>query len=311
MRYLSSQKPTLKTFQQAALYFADPKNCIDYVVRERWPNGVITCPNCGCTDITFLPTRQLFQCKNRHPKRQFSVKVGTIFEDSPLPLGKWLLIMWMLVTCRNGISSYEVARTIGITQKSAWFMLHRLRVAMVDETWTLSGVCEADETYIGGLPKNKHAKKRQQKAKAPVIGVVERGGRVAAMAVQEATRYEAHQLIEGSVEKGALVISDDHAIYDKLPAIGYDHEIINHKEERFARGRVNTNSIENFWSCLKRMLKGTYISVTPKHLNAYVTEQAFRFNVRHGFTEQQRGFVLLHGIVGKRLTYADLTARPA
>lgn len=302
----------IETLQDAFAYFSDRQRCVDYVVAMRWSDGKVSCPTCGSEAVTWLPTRFLFQCKGNHAKRQFSVKVGTVLEDSPISLSKWLVIMWMLTTCRNGISSYEVARTIGITQKSAWFMLHRLREGMKDDTWTLSGVCEADETYVGGKIKNKHEKARkqgQQKDKIAILGVVERGGRVEAKVVPSTKKEHVHALIEAKVDKGTTVYTDDYPIYDKLPSLGFTHEVINHTQDRYARGPVNTNSIENFWSCLKRMLRGTYISVTPKHLNSYVIEQAFRFNVRHGFTEQQRGIALLNGIQGKRLTYKELVAR--
>jgi len=306
------QNSNIKTLQDAFAYFSDRQRCVDYVVALRWPDGKVTCPTCGSEAVTWLPTRFLYQCKTRHPKRQFSVKVGTLMEDSPIPLGDWLIVGWLLGSCRNGISSYEVARTIGITQKSAWFMLHRLREGMQDQMGPLGGICEADETYVGGRIKNKHLKARKQgyhKDKAPVIGVVERGGRVSARVAPTTKKEHIHALIESSVEKGATVYTDDFPIYDKLPSLGYGHEVINHTKNFFTRGSVNTNSIENFWSCLKRTISGTYVSVRPKHLNSYVTEQAFRFNVRKGFTEQQRGIVLLNGIQGKRLTYKELIAR--
>ncbi len=304
----------LKTLQDAFEYFSDRQRCVDYVVKMRWPDGKVACPTCGSEAVTWLPTRMLFQCKGRHPKRQFSVKIGTVFEDSPISLGKWLIVSWMVMGCRNGISSYEVARTIGITQKSAWFMLHRLREAMQDPFGKLDGICEADETYVGGKIKNKHAKTRKQgyaKDKTAVIGVVERGGRVAAKVVPNIKKEHIHELMESSVEKSATVYTDNFPIYDKLEKLGFTHEVINHTQNFYARGAVNTNSIENFWSCLKRTIGGTYVSVTPKHLNSYVTEQAFRFNLRRGFTEQQRGIVLLNGVQGKRLTYKELIARAA
>lgn len=316
MIYVPSAKPNLKTLQQATLYFADPQNCIDYVARERWTDGVIICPNCGCTDITFLPTRQLFQCKNRHQKRQFSVKVGTIFEDSPLPLSKWLLIMWMLMNCRNGISSYEVARTIGITQKSAWFMLHRLRAAMDAEHEPLEGIIEADETYIGARLKNKHIRKLKQAKyndKRPVFGMIERGGRVIAQVVPDTKSKTLLPIIVANIAQKSVVISDEAAAYDNVRWSGqsYRHHRINHAGGNYVNGPVHTNTIENFWSCLKRTLHGTYIAVAPSHLMAYVIEQAFRFNHRRNFTEEQRFAAVLQGTTGKRLTYAELTARTA
>lgn len=313
MTYLPQQDTILKTLQEAFAFFADEKNAHEYAVKRRWPKGV-TCPTCGSADITFLPTRTLFQCKNRHPKRQFSVKTGSIFECSPIPLGKWLLIAWMLVNCRNGISSYEAARTIGITQKSAWFMLHRLRVAMEMAGEPLTGIVEGDETYIGGKIKNKHKSARKQGRyhdKSPVFGMVERGGRVIAMAV-ESTK-EAHLLPvikENLSDKETVLFTDDYAVYDKLESMGLQHDTINHTQDNFLRAGIHTNTIENFWSCLKRMLGGTYIHVSPVHLNAYVQEQVFRFNHRKKlmFSEENRFANVIKGVAGKRLTYKELTA---
>lgn len=191
-------------------------------------------------------------------------------------------------------------------------MLHRLRVAMDDGMGKLSGTVEADESYFGGRHRNQHTKARKQgryKNKTPVVGMVERGGRVIAAVVPAAHANVVAPMIEGSVEKDALLVTDAHSIYDKMRSLGYDHETINHQQDKFVRGSVHTNTIENFWSCLKRTIKGTYISVSPRHLNAYVQEQAFRFNVRKGFSEQHRSIVLLNGIQGRRLTYKQLTAR--
>jgi transposase-like protein len=303
----------MKTLQEAFAHFADPKNCIAYMVKLRWPDGRVACPNCGSETVTWMPSRNVFQCKTRHPKRQFSVKVGTICEDSPIALGKWLVIAWMLTTCRNGISSYEVARTIGITQKSAWFMLHRLRKAMQMEHIVLSGTVEADETYVGGRIKNKHTKARKQgyqKDKTPVVGIVERGGMVVASVVPTTQSKVVLPLIETSVDKSALVISDNYPIYVGLKKMGFTHEVIDHTKDRFVRGSVHTNTIENFWACLKRTLAGTYVAVSPEHLNAYVIEQMFRFNCRFKFVSEEMRFgKVLEGTVGRRLTYKELTAR--
>ena len=312
---MQNSTPALKTLQEAIIFFSDRQNAVNYVINLRWPDGKVACPTCGSQAVAWMPSRFLFQCKAKHPKRQFSVKVGTVMEDSPIALGKWLMVGWMLTGCRNGISSYEVARTIGITQKSAWFMLHRLREGMQQGLGfgKLSGEVEADETYIGGKSRNMHLKRRKQVIthpgvhnKTPVMGIMERGGEVRAMVIPNHKRQHIQAEIQKHVEPGSMLYTDDLHSYRKLP--GYDHAFVDHAT-KFVSGRVHTNCLENFWSCLKRTLKGTYISVRPEHLPAYVNEQVFRFNVREGFTEQQRGIVLLHGMHGKRLTYKELIAR--
>lgn len=307
----------LKTLQDAMLHFSEPQNAIAYMVRLRWPDGVIVCPSCGSKEVTWMPTRSLFQCKARHPKRQFSVKVGTIFEDSALPLGKWLIVAWMLGNCRNGISSHEVARTVGITQKSAWFMLHRLREAAKDDSPSemLYGEVECDETYIGGKAQNMHVKQRKRKItsggvhdKTPVMGILERGWKVRTMVVANHKRPQLHAEIRKHVEPGSVLYTDDLHSYRGLP--DYYHYYIDHATE-FVDGRIHTNSLENFWSLLKRSIKGTYIQVSPWHLQSYVAEQVHRFNTRKKlkYSEEKRFSVLLDGTTGKRLTYKQLTAR--
>jgi len=310
-------QPDLKSLQDAMEHFLVPGNATAYMVRLRWPDGIVVCPTCGGKDVTWMPTRSLYQCKGKHPKRQFSVKVGTIFEDSPIALGKWLLIGWMLANCRNGISSHEVGRTIGITQKSAWFMLHRLREAAQekDHKEPLFDEVECDETYIGGKSKNMHVKKRAQKIvkggvhdKTPVMGILQRGGKVRAMVVKNHKRVHLHAEIKKHVAPGSTLYTDDLHSYRGLP--DYAHYYVDHAT-KYVSGQIHTNGLENFWSLLKRCIKGTYVQVTPEHLNAYVAEQVFRFNTRKklNVTEQQRFSALLKGTTGKRLTYAELTSR--
>jgi len=178
-----------QTLQEAIVYFSDPDNCIRYLSERRWKNGV-TCPTCGSRDVSYVASRRIWQCRTRHAKAQFSIKVGTIFQDSPITLDKWLMTMWMLANCKNGVSSYEIHRATGVTQKSAWFMLHRIRLALQGESGgKLSGDIEVDETFIGGKAHNMHAAKRARritgtggKDKTPVMGIVKRGGDVRATA---------------------------------------------------------------------------------------------------------------------------------
>ena len=274
-----------KTLQEAILYFSDPDNCLNYLVVRRWPDGV-SCPTCGSKNVGFVKSRRVWQCRTRHPKSQFSVKVGTIFEDSPIKLDKWLAAIWMIANCKNGVSSWEIHRALGVTQKSAWFMLHRIRLAMQDEReGKLSGEIEADETFIGGKARNMHAKKRREKihgrgpvGKAIVAGVLERGGEVRTKVVTKRRKKQLQGLIRDNVESGAALFTDELKSYDGLES-DYAHEVINHAEA-YVRERVHTNGMENFWSLVKRALHGSYVSVEPFHLFRYLDEECFRFNNR-------------------------------
>jgi transposase-like protein len=309
--------PTLNTLQEAFEHFSVPQNAIDYMIGLRWPDGAVECPTCGSKAVTWMPTRSLFQCKAIHPKRQFSVKVGTIFEDSPIALGKWLVVAWMFGNCRNGVSSYEVARTIGITQKSAWFMLHRLRAAAQEDNHPepLFDEVECDETYVGGKTKFKHARKiarLHQKPsihdKTPVLGLLQRGGTVRAMVVKNNRSVHIHAEIRKHVAPESTLYTDDLHSYRGMPE--YLHYYIDHLT-KYVSGQVHTNGLENFWSLLKRCIKGTYVQVSPEHLQGYVAEQVFRFNTRKRLkvTEEQRFGKLLAGTTGKRLTYKELISR--
>jgi len=312
---MESQEP--RTLKEAIIYFADPENCLNYLVPRVFPNGVPTCPTCGSTKLGFLKNQLRWQCSVRHPKRQFSVKVGTIFEESPLGLDKWLPAMWLILNCKNGISSCEIARALGVTQKTAWFMLHRIRLAQQGKHGGKMGGSgngvEIDETFIGGKARNMHKSKKARvitgtggKDKTVVMGMMERGGNIRAFVVDNRKRRELQKQVREHVEAGSAIFTDELASYDGLSE-DFKHAVINHAVE-YANGNVHTNGMENFWSLVKRQLHGTYISVEPFHLFRYIDEQAFRFNNRK-MTDAERFDIGLREIVGKRLTYAELTGK--
>jgi transposase-like protein len=300
-----------KSLMEAIEYFSDPDNALEYLVSLRWPNGVV-CPYCGHKTPSFLQKRRIWKCGSC--RKQFSVKVGTIFEDSPLPLDKWLTTVWLVSNCKNGVSSYEIGRDLRVTQKSAWFMLHRIREAMQDKSATkLGGEVEVDETFIGGKARNMHRSKRERvitgtggKDKTIALGMVERGGMVRTMVVDSRRKKELQKRVREHVEAGSAIFSDELKSYDGLES-DYQHTVINHALE-YARGNVHTNTMENFWSLVKRQLHGTYISVEPFHLFRYLDEQAFRYNQRHG-EDYGRFEHVCRQIVGRRLTWDRLTGK--
>jgi transposase-like protein len=304
-----------KTLQQAIIYFSDPKNCLNYLAAKRWPDGVV-CPTCGRKDVTFLAKQQKWQCKSAHQRRQFSVKVGTIFEDSPLGLDKWLAAVWMITNCKNGISSYEISRALGVTQKTAWFMDHRIRLAMQSGSFLkqMSGHVEVDETFIGGKARNMHrsVKARRLKGatgfegKMAVMGLLERHGEVRTVVIPNTKRKSLRRAINTHVETGSIVYSDALRSYNDLNT-DYIHSVINHAE-KYVDGQIHTNGIENFWSLLKRSINGTYVSVEPFHLFRYLDEQTFRFNSRHA-NDGERFQRVMEKVSGKRLTYDELTGK--
>lgn len=299
-----------KTLHEAIKYFADEMTCIKFVASLRWENGEPICPKCNSTENYFLKTRKVWKCKDC--KKQYSVKVGTIFEGSPIALDKWLMAIWMIANCKNGVSSYEIHREIGITQKSAWFVLHRIRKAMQDGSFVkLSGEVEADETFVGGLAKNMSKARRESKikgrgsvGKTAVLGILQRQGNVKAKVIADTTKKTLHKEVLENVESGSNLFTDEWRSYRGLDA-EYIHEVINHSISQYVLGNVHTNSIENFWTLLKRTIKGTYVSVEPFHLDNYLNEQTFRFNERK--TDNQARFMkVVSGVSGRKVTYAEL-----
>src|SRR6266550_5544367 len=279
-----------ETLLEAVSYFSNPENAFEFFTQIRWPNGV-RCPRCGSDKVTFLKNARVWKCRTPHEKQKFSAKVGTIFEDSPIGLGKWLPAMWLAANCKNGISSYELARALGVTQKTAWFMLQRIRLAMQEGiTPKMKGRVEADETFIGAKARNMHSHKRPRHmsgtvGKTAVLGLLQRNApddetysRVRLKVVDSIRRHQLDPEVRKHVEKGSELYTDKLRSYEKL-ADEYVHNVIDHAE-CYAKGHVHTNGLENFWSLLKRGIKGTYVSVEPFHLFRYLDEQAFRFNER-------------------------------
>jgi len=316
------------TLTQAIAYFADTDRAFDYAKFLRWPDDKVTCPRCGSDSNSFVSTRKLWFCNGC--KKQFTVKVGTIFEDSPLGLDKWIAAVWMICNCKNGISSYELHRALGITQKSAWFMLHRIREAMKDGSLIKfggsdSGPVEVDETYVGGRIRNMHRSRVREKyrglpvqatsAKAIVMGMRDRETRrVRAKVIPNTRRETLQNEILDHIEKKSTVYTDAAQGYYNLAEKDFVHDTVNHLEE-YVHGQVHTQGIENFWSLLKRGLKGTYVAVEPFHLDRYVSEQVFRFNNRatkdNPLTDEDRFTLAMSQIVGRRLTYTQLTGQGA
>jgi transposase-like protein len=321
-----------KTLLEAIQYFSDAENCRKFMVAVRWADEVVRCPKCGNDKVSYLENAKLYFCPVKHPKQKFSLKVGTIFEDSPISLEKWLPAAWLIANCRNGISSYEIARALGVTQKSAWHMAHRLRHAMrpfVDGTklgGPESDPIEVDEAFVGGKVKNIHkAKVKAMRANAPavieegyekprydnkaiVLGIFDRKSRQVRTKVIANTKRETLQKeILANVKYGSKVYTDEAVGYDLLRR-RYVHDTVNHAET-YVNGEVHTNSLENFWSLAKRTLSGTYVAVEPFHLEKYLGETMFRFNNRQNKTDGDRFKKLLSQIVGKRLTYTELTGK--
>jgi transposase-like protein len=308
-----------KTLQQAIVHFADADNCLKFMVRLRWPDGKVVCPTCGRNDVVFLKNQRKWQCKSVHPKRQFSAKVGTILEDSALPLDKWLIAIWMIANCKNGVSSYEIGRALGVTQKSAWFMLHRIRLAMQNRSILKLGgrgsEVEVDETFIGGAARNMHREKHYRritatgsKDKTPVIGILERSGEVRANVIPTRRKHHVQTEIRAHVKAGSAIYTDALMSYQGLEYRDYIHATIDHAQA-YVDGRVHTNGLENFWSLLKRGLKGTYVSVEPFHLFRYLDEQVFRYNFRKLPHDGARFEHVASHLFGKRLTYAEVTGK--
>jgi transposase-like protein len=304
-----------KTLQEAIVYFADFDNCQRFIIDLRWADGKVRCPYCGSEKVTYLANARVWKCYEKHAKAKFSLKVGTIMEDSALGMDKWLTAMWLIVNCKNGISSCEIARDLGITQKSAWHMAHRIRYALHHGSFEkLSGHVEVDETFIGGKARNMHVAQRRRritgtgtKDKTAVMGILERGGQIRTVVVPNRKKHALQKEVRKHVEAGAALYSDALKSYEGL-AGEYAHQVIDHAVQ-YVDGQVHTNGLENFWCLLKRGISGTYVSVEPFHLFRYLDEQAYRFNNRKDMGDFDRFKQAASQIVGKRLTWNEVTGR--
>src|SRR5436190_7902922 len=302
-----------QTLHEAICYFSSDSHAFDFLKSIRWPDGKVRCPYCKSEDVSFISTRKVWKCKHCTEKSQFSVKVGTVMEDSPISLDKWLCAFWLIANAKNGISSYELHRSLGVTQKSAWFLLHRIRLAMQDGSIEkFSGRVEADETYIGAkarnLHKNKKTGKRGMVGKTAVLGLLEReaGDKPSRVRCKVMNRVRTHDIdpaVRANVEKGSEIITDKFSSYYRLPD-EYIHSVIDHAVS-YAEGHVHVNCLENFWALLKRSIRGTYVNVEPFHLFRYLDEQAFRFNERKD-NDKGRFLKAIASFAGKRLMYSKL-----
>jgi transposase-like protein len=306
-----------KTLMDAVVYFAAPSVALNFFAGMRWPDGVV-CPHCGSRNVLFMAKYSRWKCREGHARPQFTVKVGTVMEDSPLGLDKWAVGIWLEVNAKNSISSYEIHRALGITQKSAWFMQHRIRFALHQGSFEkpMSGTVEADETFIGGLARNMHKSKRERVItgtggmnKTAVMGLLERHAekgksQVRTQVVEDRKGETLRPIVAQNVKAGSNVYTDALPAYAGL-STEFFHDFVDHAE-CYAKGAVHTNGLENFWALFKRCIKGTHVSVEPFHLFRYLDSEAFRFNNRT-LKDGERFAVVAAMLAGKRLTYKVLT----
>jgi transposase-like protein len=315
-----------KTLQEAIVYFGDPDRCFEFAKKLRWPDGNVVCPRCNAAKNSFIKTRKLWFCYAC--KRQFTIKVKTIMEDSPITLDKWMTAFWLLANAKNGISSHELGRALGVTQTTAWFMLQRIRKVLredfgygpMNKIGGEGNTLEADETFVGGAIKNMHKGRRVKaegkgpyKNKTIVHGILDRNLRkVRAAVVPNVTREALQNEIFKNVKYGSTIYTDNAVAYDNGMQRRFIHDVVN-KTETYVRGQIHVNGMENFWALLKRSLRGTYVAVEPFHLARYVDEQVFRYNNRstkeHPRNDSDRFKLAMSQVLNRHLTYSDLTGK--
>lgn len=292
-------------------YFKDEQICLEYLETIRW-NGQLKCAynDCGHDKVFKFSNGKVYKCAKC--KRQYSVRVGTIFEDSKIPLQKWYAAIYLITAHKKGISSLQLHRDLGVTQKTAWYLLHRVRTTLGLNTGTekLSGVCEADETFIGGQEKNKHKSKKTEgtqgrsvKTKSAVAGVIERGGELRAKKVPDTTGFNLKSFVCRNIKFGSTIHTDEWWGYNGLAA-AFKHGVIKHNQGEYVNGETHTNTLEGFWSLLKRGVVGIYHSMSDKHLQRYIDEFVFRYNTRN-YSESDRFNVMLNNI-GTHISYKQL-----
>jgi len=311
---IGTQHTEPQSLIEAIRYFADDEQAFAFVMRWRWPNGTVICPRCGHAETTFVKTRRIWRCKNKPLcGKQFSIKVGTIFEDSPIGFDKWLPAMWLVANAKNSVSSHELGRALSVTQRTAWFMLHRIRQTMETPAYKrMTGTIEVDETYIGGKGSNMHKWQRRVRFqggrgmvyKTPVQGAREREtGEVRAEVMNTGKPYAEN--VRAWVDPGSTVYTDQFIGYRRLGDT-FQHAYVTHTNAEYVRGEIHVNGMENFWSLLKRALKGTQTHVNPEHLHRYVQERVFAYNNCKS-DDLGRMRALATRVEGRRITWAELT----
>ncbi len=312
---------TPKTLLEAVNYFSSDAICVEYLEKIFWTDGKPHCPKCGSDNVSRLKFRPAYRCREKGCMKSFSLKTNTIMKNSPLPITKWVPAIWFVINHKNGVSSCEVARALGICQKSAWHLCHRIRKAVSNGSFVkMKGIVEIDETFIGGKEINKHGmkkttlaqweKKQKHGGKTVVMGMVERNtGEFRGKVVDNTKRTTLESEVLANVKQGSIIYTDSLASYNRLGDT-YNHDWVDHSKGQYVNGEAHTNTMENFWSCFKRSIKGTYIQIASFHTDRYLDEQAFRYNYRK-LNDAQRFEIAMGKIFGKYLPYDVLTGKVA
>jgi len=306
----------MKTFKSILDFqkeFSTDEKCREYLEQQRW-NGTPACPFCGSINVHRFPNGKIFKCREKQCRNKFSVTVGTIYENTKIPLTKWFLATYILSVHSKGISSLQLATWLGVTQKTAWHLNHRIRVMLTDKApELLDGIVEVDETYVGGSLKNIHAKKKEALRgldnKTMVFGAIQRNGKLRTKVIPQTNIENISKAIEEFVAPDSFMVSDEQHAYNKVGE-KYNHRKVNHREKEYVRKEdilIHTNNIEGYWNILKKQIDGIHHSVSPKHLQRYCNESPFRFNHKESFQDERFADALAN--CNGSLKYKDLTAK--